>query len=194
MSKLSKSSPTSDSSPSLLSDSSPQPHSSPVSHPSLVPDSSLRPYRHCASPRVRVALHFDGPGKTLQAFKEECDINRIMKRYQQTGVIDHVNRVEPKFGDVDAVDFQTALHVVMDAEARFFALPSEVRDRFGNDPARLLAFVSDRANLEEAVKLGLVDRPPVNVGGPTPSPDRGVAPPQGSNLSPSAAPSTPSSS
>jgi len=190
--KPSTSLPSSDSSTSQRS--TPLPYSSPVSHPSLVPSTTPRPYRSCSSPRLRVALVFEGPGKTLQSFKDECDINRIMNRYQQTGAIDHVNRAKPRFGDLEVVDFQTALNTVLDAEQRFAALPSSVRDRFGNDPAALLAFVADAGNLEEAVKLGLVDRPATKVGGPMPSPDRGVAPPQGSNLSPSTAPSTPSSS
>lgn len=188
-------------SPSLTSDSStssssstPLPFSSPMSHSSLVPSISPRTYRSCSSPRLRVTLEFDGPGRTLQSFKEECDINTIMKRYQQTGVIDHVNRASPKFGDVEAVDFQDALNLVLDAEARFAALPSEVRERFGNDPARLLAFVDDPANRQEAVKLRLIDDLPSNVPpmpGGSQTPPAGAVAPSGGVSSPGS-PSSPS--
>lgn len=146
------------------------PHSSPVSHPSLVPSTSPRRYRSCSSPRLPVILETPGPGRTLQSFKDECDINRIMKRYQQTGVIDHVNRAQPQFGDIQAIDFQDGLNIVLEAEARFAALPSDVRDRFGNDPARLLDFVGKPENAQEAVKLGLLDAPPAPVGGPLTAP------------------------
>lgn len=159
---------------SLNSSTSSSPFSSPQSHPYAI-DSSLRPYRTPQSPRKRVALAFPAEGRTKQQFKDECDINRIMKRYQQTGVIDHVNRAEPRFGDLEAVDFQTAMNMVIDAEQRFMQLPAEVRDRFGNDPSRLLAFVGDERNREEAVRLGLVDPPPAPVPSPLPPSDRGVA-------------------
>nr|QJB20098.1 MAG: internal scaffolding protein [Microvirus sp.] len=165
MAKSSTSSPTADSSPSQPQPDS-SPFASPLSHPSLIPSTHPRAYRSCSSPRVSVAMVFDGPGKTLQAFKDECDINRIMKRYQQTGVIDHVNRASPKFGDLEAIDFQSALNLVIEAEHRFAALPAELRDRFGNDPARLLQFVENPSNAQEAVKLGLLDSPTTNVGVP----------------------------
>lgn len=148
----------------------PASESSPLSHPSLIPSLNPRSYRSCSSPRVPVVLETPGPGRTLQAFKNECDINRIMKRYQQTGVIDHVNRAQPRFGDIQTYDFQESLNIVLEAEARFAALPAEVRDRFGNDPARLLEFVGKAENLQEAVKLGLVDAPPAPVGGPLDTP------------------------
>lgn len=156
---------------------------SPLSHDSLVPSSSPRLYRSCSSPRVPVRLVTPGDGRTLQAFKAECDINRIMKRYQQTGVIDHVNRAQPRFGDVELYSFQDALNIVIEAEARFAALPAEVRDRFGNDPGRLLDFVSKPENVQEAVKLGLLDSPPAPV---PPMPARPESPPAGSVASPGA--------
>lgn len=163
-----------DSSPSPTSDSSPSSLYS-YSSPALpLPSTSLplRPYRSAQSPRLRVALAFPPEGRTKQQFKDECDINRIMKRYQQTGVIDHVNRAQPRFGDLETVDFQTAMNLVIDAEQRFLALPAEVRDRFGNDPARLLAFVGDEKNRAEAVKLGLLDPPAAPVPPPSPASDR----------------------
>lgn len=163
----------------------PSPFSSPLNHPSLVPSTSPRSYRSCSSPRVPVVLETPGPGRTLQAFKAECDINRIMKRYQQTGVIDHINRAQPRFGDIQVYDFQESLNIVLEAEARFAALPAEVRDRFGNDPGRLLDFVSKPENAQEAAKLGLIDLPPAPVGGPPPPPE---VPPTAVTAPPSATP------
>lgn len=163
----------------------PVPESSPLSHPSLVPSLSPRSYRSVSSPRVPVLLNTPGPGKTLQSFKNECDINRIMKRYQQTGVIDHINRAQPRFGDIEVYDFQESMNIVLEAEARFAALPSEVRDRFGNDPARLLDFVSKPENAQEAVKLGLLDAPPMPVPTPQPTP---ANPATGSTAAPSPIP------
>ena len=45
----------------------------------------------------------------------------------------------------------------------FSALPALVRPRFRNDPRQLLVFPADKANLDEARELGLVDPLPVQV-------------------------------
>lgn len=97
---------------------------------------------------------------TKQEFADDCDINVIMARYEKTGVIDHVNRRQPEFGDfADMVDYQTALNIVNEADSRFSDLPASVRARFENDPRQLLAFVADPANRDEAMDLGLIERP-----------------------------------
>ena len=36
------------------------------------------------------------------------------------------------------------------------ALPSDVRSRFGNNPAELLDFLNDNSNYDEAIRLGLI--------------------------------------
>ena len=46
------------------------------------------------------------------------------------------------------------------ADAAFMAFPSSVRDRFGNDPSALFAFVHDSSNRDEAISLGLIGPPP----------------------------------
>lgn len=95
---------------------------------------------------------------TIQSAKAECDVNNIMGRYAQVGL----NPFEPaEFGDevVDfsaVTDFKGAHDAVKEAEAKFMALEAKVRQRFDNDPAKLFGFLSDRANLDEAVQLGLV--------------------------------------
>ena len=43
----------------------------------------------------------------------------------------------------------------MQAQQSFESLPSELRGRFENDPAKLIDFLSDERNNAEAVKLGL---------------------------------------
>lgn len=95
--------------------------------------------------------------RTKQSFKDECDINFIMKRYEKTGVIDFVNRRAARFGDATAQDFHESMCLVRDASAAFDGLPAHLRSRFQNDPEQLLAFLDDDENRAEAVKLGLVE-------------------------------------
>lgn len=112
-------------------------------------------------PSEGVGMMFDpDEGLAQQQFKAECDVNNIMKRYQATGVITHVNGRQPEFGDFsNPVDFQTSLNTVIESQAMFAELPAELRDRFGNDPLQLLEFLADEDNRDEAIKLGIVKAP-----------------------------------
>ncbi|AXH77600.1 MAG: internal scaffolding protein [Microviridae sp.] len=98
-------------------------------------------------------------GLTQQQFKEESDINTIVKRFGLTGELP-VNERMPISGDFTGVtDFQSALNAVTQAQQAFNDLPAELRYRFNNDPGRLLSFLDDVQNIEEAVKLGIVVKP-----------------------------------
>lgn len=108
-------------------------------------------------PKLRVQLKFpEGEGRTKRNFKDECDINVIMRRYAQTGVIEHVSKRDPVYADVTGHDYQTAMDVLANARTAFAELPARVRDRFDNDPQKMLDFVHDDDNLVEARELGLL--------------------------------------
>lgn len=112
------------------------------------------------SERRRVQKFFEDPSRAKDSMREECDINNIVKKHRQTGILQHVSGRTPQFGDFSEVsDYQTALNQVMAAQESFMALPASVRSRFGNDPGQFLAFVGDPNNREEAIKLGLVTPP-----------------------------------
>jgi phage internal scaffolding protein len=93
-----------------------------------------------------------------QSFKDECDINVLMARYLQTGLIDFVEEHEPQYGDCTGVpgDFQTAMNTVIQAETMFADMPAKLRARFENDPGKFLDFVQTDANRKEALELGLI--------------------------------------
>lgn len=102
----------------------------------------------------------DDVSRTKQEFKEESDINVIMKRYIEFGTTPEFNP-NGMYGDFsDVGDLLEMQQRVQSAHDAFAALPAKIRDRFGNDPAMLLRFVSDAGNRDEAVKLGLVVAPP----------------------------------
>lgn len=136
-------------------------NSQPLSSSQPLPQSTLASrysFYSAYSPKRRVGIEFPEQGRTKQSFKAECDINNIMRRFQQTGVIDHLSQRKPMFGDMPNMDFQGAMAIVVEARERFAELPSAVRDRFANDPGRLLEFIQNPENTEEAIKLGLMER------------------------------------
>lgn len=97
----------------------------------------------------------------VQSQKEEADINTIVRNFGVTGQLPQGVRV-PSYGDFDGVDdYRTAIDAVRAAEASFLAMPSALREKLGHDPARLVDYCADPANLEEMRSLGLA--PPVAV-------------------------------
>lgn len=114
----------------------------------------------------RVVQACQGPSVTEQCHANEVDINKIVSRYSKTGVLP-VRSGVPSYGDFSGVgDYHSACEAVAQAEAAFMTLPPEVRRRFDNDPGRLLEFLGDEANRDEAIKLGIVeavasDEPPI---------------------------------
>lgn len=145
-------------------------------------------FRSAYGVRVSVPFVSDGPSMTKQSFKDECDINVIMRRYERTGVLPTPVGVAPQYADCSAVDFQEAMLQVADAKSLFNQLPARVRERFSNDPARMLEFCEDARNAEEARKLGLLKPEevpatpiPVSVvGAPVAAPGESSTPVQGS--------------
>lgn len=122
------------------------------------------------------SIIFNEPTLTKQSFQDECDINTIMDKYESTGVLQHVSNVQQAYGDFSNVqEYQLSLNQVIAAQEAFDELPSRVRERFGNDPAHLMAFLEDKENRAEAVKLGLIDPDPE---APAPTRVEIVNPPQ----------------
>lgn len=104
-------------------------------------------------------ITFEKPSLTQQHFKDDCDINKIIERFTRTGLLPQYPGEEMQFGDYTAaVDYHEAMTIVAQAREQFEALPSAVRDKFDNDPVKMLDFVSKKENIEESVKLGLLNR------------------------------------
>lgn len=106
---------------------------------------------------MRLKKIFSKPSMTKQSFKDECDINKIMKKFERTGAITHYAKYGAEYGDATQIELQDALNVVARADEMFEELPAAIRKRFSNDPGEFLAFVQDESNKEEMIKLGLRD-------------------------------------
>ena len=104
--------------------------------------------------------HFTGDDKAQQSFKDECDINNIMHRFETTGQLPDLIKQNPQYGDFTEVpSYLDALNTVNLAETQFSALSSKVRAQFDNDPRQFLEFVNNPANQQEMVKMGLATEP-----------------------------------
>jgi Chlamydia-phage Chp2 scaffold (Chlamy_scaf) len=106
----------------------------------------------------------EGPGAD-QSFKDDCDINVIMDRAIRGAEIIDPMVTGGKAGsymDLSTApdDYFHARQIMIDAEDRFNALPARIRNRFENEPLLLLEFLANDSNREEAINLGLIEKPP----------------------------------
>lgn len=120
-------------------------------------------YDYAAQAEVAPGVSFDAKkdkSLTNQADMESADINKIMARYEKTGVLIDTLGIErkPMYGDFSEVkDYHTSLAAIRRTEAAFGLLPAAIRNRFQNDPQALINFLEDPKNDKEAVELGLKD-------------------------------------
>ena len=103
-------------------------------------------------------LHCEDASLAQQHYKEECDINTILEKFNVTGLLPQAP-LSPRYGDFTGVsDYHTALNRVYAAQEEFDALPAQIRARFDNDPANLIEFLENSDNRPEAEELGLVEK------------------------------------
>lgn len=126
----------------------------------------------------------EGPSMTEQSHLKACDIKNIVKRFERTAVVEHVNAREAQYTDVSEVpDYHGALEVVKGVQEMFSSMPAVLRDRFENDAGVYLAWINAAENAEEARELGLLPAEQVGAAEPpaaeppqAPSPEGGGAP------------------
>ena len=106
--------------------------------------------------RRRVQVVFTQPSRTKQAHRDECDVNKIIAKYRKTGVVAHLNNNPQNYDYAPGVDFQEALELVQQGEDQFNSLPASIRTQFDNNPSDFVDFVSNPANHEEMIKMGLI--------------------------------------
>jgi len=122
------------------------------------PQTTISKIKSIYTPKTRLTLTFhQNSPYTKQSFKEECDINTIMSRYQSTGVLPELNTTAPQYLDVSAgIEFQQAMEYVAGAQTLFQELPSSIRNQFDNDPAAFLDFCGQEKNRPELAAMGLL--------------------------------------
>lgn len=115
-------------------------------------------------PLRRVQLICEDPTKTKTSpeLTRNTDVKTIIARAIKTGQPLGTPGRQPIYGDftnLNSESFLDSLNQVANVKSQFEHLPSEIRARFLNDPAKLLDFLADEKNNEESIKLGLRKQP-----------------------------------
>lgn len=127
-------------------------------------------------PRRRVSKTIVGETRTKQAFKDQTNINDVVRRYAQTGMWDHLQKREPQFGDFSlSADLKTAIDRVRGAEDDFNSLPAAVRKVADNNPVKFLELLAEEDTARELQAAGL----PINLPekAPEAKPEEAAGPP-----------------
>ena len=119
--------------------------------------------------RVQLVIPEDEEVLTEQHHKKEVDINEIVRR--NAGNMELITKVQAlqnfQFDDVTNNDFQEMMNQMLVAKEAFTSVPSEIRKRFGNDPAAFMDFVHDKENKQQLIDWGLANPP-----APEPAPQK----------------------
>jgi len=111
--------------------------------------------------RPRVQTVNDGPHLTVQDPGRRTEIQAILAKYSEVGIVDHLRQVELEYRDVSEFeDFRDVMLQAKNAEGAFMRLPPQVRDVFENDVSRWLDAAHDPDKLEalrpKLEKLGVM--------------------------------------
>lgn len=110
------------------------------------------------NPADRCSFETVGESLTQQHFKEETEINNILRSHDRNGIISHIHKGNAIYGDFSEVtDLSDALHMINEAKAEFMNVPSEIREKFKNDAGEFFKFASNPDNLDEMREMGLAN-------------------------------------
>ena len=127
--------------------------------PEVVPAIWTKHMEVTNAPPRKITVDCSKGDRTHQSFKDEVDINQVMKRYRLSGTIPQ-HQVPPDYTDYSNLgDYQDALNLIAQAKTMFEELPFEIRKQFKHSPEDLVAFCSDPNNQAEAIRLGIAAEP-----------------------------------
>lgn len=103
----------------------------------------------------RFIRKFEGESKTQTQFGEDHKTDVMIKKFLKTGRISVQNG--PLMAGMDGASYHENMNRLVDIEQAFMKVPSEIRDKFQNDPGHFMDFVNDEKNYDECVKLGILE-------------------------------------
>lgn len=111
--------------------------------------------------KPRVQTSFEGEvSLTVQSDAPLADIQEILRKYQQVGIVENLNTAEAMFLDIsEFTDYADAMRHAKMAELDFMKLPSKIREIFGHDVGNWLDTAHDEDKRDALVKAGIIEGP-----------------------------------
>lgn len=106
-------------------------------------------------------LEFHEPSLTQQQFKDECEIESLLKAHNLSQVMGIINNhdQQPLYGDVSEIpDFHVSQNHLARATEYFEGLPSDVRSRFNNSLSEFLTMLNNPSAREALTEMGVLKK------------------------------------
>lgn len=95
---------------------------------------------------LETGFHSEFDNLTKQAFKEDCDINKMLARHAKAGTLHTIQRDAGQYADFSNLNFEeTALRLAA-GRTLFEELPSEIQREFDWSPTKFFSFANDPEN------------------------------------------------
>ncbi|AXL15612.1 internal scaffolding protein [Microviridae sp.] len=94
--------------------------------------------------------------ETSQAFKDECDINRVLDRAKKGVGMAHLANYQKLYGDFQDFDgktFEDMQIKLAEANTIFQDLPAHIRNEFDNQPGKFFEFVNNDENKDRLEEI-----------------------------------------
>ena len=105
------------------------------------------------SSREKYGVRFDHdlPPKVEQQHKELTSMRSILDRANR-GALTLGTKNKPGFCDFTGSDYTRSKNIVADAKSAFEKLPSNLRERFHNNPGEFMDYVADPNNRDDMIE------------------------------------------
>ena len=104
----------------------------------------------------KVSLTFPEPTLTEASHGPKTRISNILKQFEQTGLVQHINTHKGIYADyTDAPNYEEAMMQIAEANSMFESVPARIRAEFNNNPGEFIDFMSDPENRDAIEALGL---------------------------------------
>ena len=97
---------------------------------------------------------FKKDSMTQQEYGYCLDINNIVEGCYNPFATDPKEVVQG-MEQLSPDKYMEGMYIIADAKSKFAELPANIRQRFDNNPGKLLEFISNEKNYDEGVSLGI---------------------------------------
>jgi len=109
--------------------------------------------------RVQLSIPEDEEIRVEQTHKDEVNINNIVKRHGMDLIAKTAALQQFTYDDNPNNDFQETMNMILKAKESFSSVPSEIRKKFDNDPAKFMDFIHNGDNQQQLIDWGLAKAP-----------------------------------
>ena len=106
---------------------------------------------------VRVQFKCSDESRTKQSFRDECNINNIVRKFAD-GVMPVTNPVEPQYAHSPAMDLKEALDSVFHAKGEFNSLSDDDKSLFDYQQSNYFDFLADPDGYYDEIRAGFGDQ------------------------------------